>query len=68
MERTGENEQEFVEVPAKHLLLMLAKGIDDAKRQGNDVDIPEGATFITLSDTLARQISRHLRDIAMLFN
>jgi hypothetical protein len=36
----------------------------DAKRQGDEVDNPEGARYITLSDTLARRmvdaINHHL--------
>ncbi|MGH0031728.1 MAG: hypothetical protein ACQGVC_18215 [Myxococcota bacterium] len=39
----------------------LAAALDAADRQGADRDEPEGARFIQISDTLARQIAETLR-------
>lgn len=48
----------------KGYLIDLADALDDTVREGADVDEPEGARWITFSDTLARQISARLRAIA----
>lgn len=44
-------------------LEILAKALDGAKRHGKEIDVPEGSRYIILSDTLARQMSKDLRDI-----
>ena len=44
-------------------LLELADVLDKAERQGEKCrGVPEGALFITISDTLAKQISEQLRE------
>jgi hypothetical protein len=42
---------------------LVANALDMAERRGSAEDNPEGSRYITLSDTLARQIASHLRDI-----
>lgn len=37
--------------------------LDDSKRQGDDVDMPEGSRYITISDTLAKQLSNRLKEL-----
>jgi hypothetical protein len=48
----------------KEYLLELARSLDEAERFGADEDEPEGARWIQLTDTLAKQISSQLREIA----
>lgn len=48
----------------KQWLLKLAGELDSAARLGTDSDEPEGARWIELSDTAARQIAARLRAIA----
>jgi hypothetical protein len=42
----------------------LAGEFDRAPRLGTDIDEPEGARTISISDTLAHKISRELRELA----
>jgi hypothetical protein len=42
---------------------LVANALDMSQRRGTAEDDPEGSRYITLSDTLARQIANHLRDI-----
>jgi len=46
--------------------LELADRLAALPREGADVDEPEGARFIRMSDTLARRIERFLRELAPL--
>jgi len=48
----------------KDYLLALTKTIDDTPRIGSSEDFPEGARRIEISDTLAKQISQKLKEIA----
>ena len=43
-------------------LLELANELDKAKRMGTEKDIPEGGRYIKISDTLAQQIAKDLRE------
>jgi len=43
-------------------LLKLADDLDKAKRQGSKWDNPEGARVIIMTDTLAKEISKGLRE------
>lgn len=45
-------------------MVSLANELDETHRQGHPRDEPEGACYITISDTLAKMISRRLRSIA----
>lgn len=45
-------------------LLEIAAAIDAAPRTGADVDSPEGARVVALSDTFARQLAERLRRIS----
>jgi len=47
-------------------LAQVADHLDAVHREGAAVDEPEGARFLTMSDTLARQLSAALRDAARL--
>lgn len=44
-------------------LLSVADALDGLKRFGQPVDSPEGARFIILSDTLAAQLAKDLREV-----
>lgn len=46
-------------------LKQLADELDGAPRSGGTADEPEGARFIIISDTQARQIAEKLRGIAI---
>ncbi len=48
----------------KDYLLELAKQLDSAHRCGNEIDNPEGMQWVQISDVLARDISKRLREIA----
>jgi hypothetical protein len=48
----------------RQYLLELAEELEGAKRLGASVDAPEGACYLVISDTLARQVSQRLRGIA----
>jgi len=48
----------------RQYLLQMADALDDAERMGAERDVPEGACYIHLSDTLARLMSEALRAIA----
>jgi hypothetical protein len=49
----------------KNRLITIADAFDRAKRSGiGKEDKPEGAITITMSDTLAKQLSIELRDMA----
>lgn len=48
----------------KQYLLNISKALDEAEREGNVDDSPEGSGFIKISDTLAREISNRIRSIA----
>ena len=41
----------------------VIKVLDNSERQGADVDMPEGTRYITISDTLAKEISSKLKDL-----
>lgn len=41
-------------------LMQLASELNAAQREGADVDEPEGARYVQMSDTLARKISREM--------
>lgn len=43
----------------------LADALDRASRQGGSIDKPEGARYVQLSDTLAKQIADRLRLLAL---
>lgn len=58
------NEQKPIPWHPKAYLQLLASELESAKRWGTAHDMPEGARFITLSDTLAKQIAARLRTIA----
>jgi hypothetical protein len=47
------------------LLRDIAQALETAPRQGSIQDAPEGARFITMSDTLARRIAANLRVAAL---
>lgn len=47
-----------------HLLEELAESFDEAAREGTTDDNPEGSRYITISHTLAVQISNLLRRAA----
>ncbi len=46
------------------LLIELADALDASERAGAEKDEPEGARYITWSDTAARLVSTELREIA----
>ena len=48
----------------KTWLLKLADALKNSERAGRETDSPEGARWITMSDTLANEIERKLREIA----
>jgi hypothetical protein len=52
------------EMSDREWLQRLADDLDEADRVGVLLDDPEGAVWIQISDTLARQISERLRQIA----
>ena len=41
----------------------IADALDACRRQGESEDAPEGARYITLSDTFARKLSIVLREL-----
>lgn len=43
--------------------LALADSLDATHRQGACQDVPEGAQFITISDTMACRIANRLREL-----
>jgi len=45
------------------LFKVLADDFDECKRQSAERDEPEGACFISLSDTLAKELSEKLRTV-----
>ncbi len=45
-------------------LIEIADALDKAHRIGASIDSPEGSQIIQLSDTLAKQLSKELREIA----
>jgi len=45
-------------------LTKIADAIDKTHRDGNDEDVPEGSRYITISDTLAKEVSTILRALA----
>jgi hypothetical protein len=52
--------------PADRLLLHeIATGLDSARREGADIDQPEGSRRIWLSDTVATKVAAYLRRIAV---
>ncbi len=51
-------------LPSKEYLQELAQHLDEADRVGAREDVPEGARFICITDTLAREIAMRLRKIA----
>ena len=44
-------------------LIAISEGLLNAKREGNQVDIPEGSKYIVMSDTLAKNIGNFLKEI-----
>ncbi len=42
----------------------IADSLDKADREGADKDTPEGARYIIMSDTLARQIAETMRQVS----
>ncbi len=44
-------------------LTQIADALDKAKREGQEYDDPEGTRYITMSDTLAKNIAEQLRFI-----
>jgi hypothetical protein len=51
---------------ARDYLRDLADALDRAERKGTGRDVPEGARWIGMSDTLARDIAVRLRNIERL--
>ena len=45
-------------------LVQLAHDLTNFPREGADEDVPEGARYLYISDTLAIEIANRLRDIA----
>lgn len=41
----------------------IIEGLENAERRGAATDIPEGARYITISETLVLQIIESLKDI-----
>lgn len=44
-------------------LSVLAKLLDETDRMGRDVDEPEGARYVMLSDTFVQLFAKRLREI-----
>ena len=47
-------------------LLEWANALREAERLGDDYDCPEGARYIQISDTLAKEFEADLRELAEL--
>jgi hypothetical protein len=43
----------------------VADCLDNGERQGDDEDVPEGSKYITMSDTLAKELAAKLREAAL---
>jgi hypothetical protein len=43
----------------------VADCLDSGERQGDDEDVPEGSKYITMSDTLAKELAAKLREATL---
>lgn len=51
-------------MPEKLTAADIAEALDDSARMGKERDVPEGACYIQISDTLAKQMSKALREVS----
>ena len=57
------NEQVLLDKLRKSQASLLADSLDEAARQGEESDEPEGARYITISDTKAKEMAQQLRNL-----